>query len=97
MILTLLSRPSSYAAGRVEVLEDLISYTSRQAGGGGWDSNTDVLLDATAFADYPAIGLAHKRLLWPKQVRSCAAVAVGVGCIATRLEILCFGCSLESL
>jgi hypothetical protein len=29
----------------------------------GVDSNADVLLDATAFADYPAIGLAHKRLL----------------------------------
>jgi hypothetical protein len=29
----------------------------------GVDSNADVLLDATAFADYPAIRLARKRLL----------------------------------
>lgn len=68
MTLTLFSGPSNYAAGRVEVLEDLIFggldiiYCNRR-GVEGVDSNADVLLDATAFADYPAIGLAHKRLL----------------------------------
>jgi hypothetical protein len=62
MTLTLCRRPSSYATGQVEVLEDLKPYISQQAGVEGVDSNADVLLDATAFADDLATGLAHKGL-----------------------------------
>jgi hypothetical protein len=39
MTLTLCRRPSSYATGQVEVLEDLNPYISQQAGVEGVDSN----------------------------------------------------------
>ena len=48
MTLTLCRRPSSYATGEVEVLEDLNPYISQQAGVEGVDSNADVLPDVTA-------------------------------------------------
>ena len=62
MTLTLCRRPSSYATGQVEVLEDWNSYISQQAGVESVDSNADVLPDVTAFADDLATGLAHKGL-----------------------------------
>jgi hypothetical protein len=43
MTLTLCRRPSSYATGQVEVLEDLNPYISQQAGVEGVDSNARLI------------------------------------------------------
>lgn len=56
MTLILYRRPSRYATGQVEVLEDLIHIYRNRRGWRVWTA-MHVLLDATAFADDLATGL----------------------------------------